>query len=1092
MAAESGTATIIFTDLVGSTELFSGLGQLGADELRRRHDTILREAVEGHGGRVVKHLGDGILATFGGAAEAVSAASAIQAGVERSNRRAAEAHRLRVRVGVSSGDVSWEDGDCHGTPVVTASRLCDAAEGGEILCDDLVRGLARGRTDVSFRLVGETELKGLPEPVTVYEIPWGSATAEEAAPLPGALRSGASEFPFSGRDEERAVLADAWKRAQTDGAAVVLVVGEPGIGKTRLSAEVARAAHSEGALVLLGRCDEHVLATYAPWIEALRHLVNHVDVSVLAGNVERHGGEIARLVPEGLRRLGGDVPAPIDADPETERLLLFDAVVDLFATAADETPVVFVFDDAHWADSASVNLLRHLVRHLSPDARVLVVVTYRDTDVDRGHALAPALADLRHAPNVTRAVLRGLDESGLRTMLELVRGDELPPEGAAMIRRLLEETEGNPFFLQEVLRHLAESGALVQEDGVWVGTVAWDEIGLPEGVRDVVGRRLSALPDRANELLRVAALLGREFDTDVVAEVADRPVDEVVDDLDAVLAAALVEEVEDHPGRLSFIHALVRQTLLEELSTNRRVRLHRRAAETLEARPGTAVELLAHHYLEAASLGVADKAIQYATAAAEGARRRVAFGDEVALLERALEASDLATEPDPGLRSHLLAALATAEHFNANPERGRELALGAADAARRAGSPALLARAGIAYQGLATQFARPSDEVAVEIMREGLAGLPGDDVALRALVTAFLSYALVFAPGDEAQRLATDAVGLARAAGDDSALVQALRALAWTERASVPVESRDATVSELLEVAERLGDRSLISLTHLFVGRVRVDRGDLDDADAAFEASSEIPGFSLEGWSIRNFRAARLGAEGHFAEADAMSDEAHGIAGDIGASGDAVLHAQRFRTAYDRGDLDRCEAEALALASTPFAWLAPYESLTAEASGDLDRTRAGFRPWFDEVLPALPVHMAYVGVVYASRLILLLGDADAAEALLPGMQLLSGELAGSEVTILEAFDTSAARLLATLGRLDEAIVAAEAGDALHRRAGLDARTAVSSSDLGALVLGRGGPGDRERGEELLRAGAALAERLGMAPTLARANAALSG
>ena len=1089
---ESGTATILFTDLVGSTELFSGLGQLAADELRRRHDTILREAVEGHGGRVVKYLGDGILATFGGAAEAVTAASAIQSGVERSNRRVTQANRLLVRIGVSSGDVTWDDGDCHGTPVVTASRLCDSAEGGEILCDDLVRGLARGRTDVSFRLVGETELKGLPESVTVYEIPWGSATTEEAAPLPGALRSGASEFPFSGRDEERAVLVDAWKRAQADGAAVVLVVGEPGIGKTRLSAEVARAAHSEGALVLMGRCDEHVLATYAPWIEALRHLVAHVDVSVLAGNVERHGGEICRLVPEGLRRLSGDVPAPIDADPETERLLLFDAVVDLLATAADETPVVFVFDDAHWADSASVNLLRHLVRHLSPDARVLVVVTYRDTDVDRSHALAPALADLRRAPNVTRAVLRGLDESELRTMLELVRGEDLPPDGPAMVRRLLEETEGNPFFLQEVLRHLAESGALVQEDGVWVGTVAWDEVGLPEGVRDVVGRRLSALPDAANEVLRVAALLGREFDTDVVAEVAERGVDEVVDDLDVVLAAALVEEVEDHPGRLSFIHALVRQTLLEELSTNRKVRLHRRAAEVLETRRGVPVELLAHHFLEAASLGVADQAIRYATEAADAAHLRAAFGDEVTLLDRAIEASELAEEPDPALRSELFATLAMAEHFNANPDRGRELALAAADAARRAERPALLARAGIAYQGVVTQFARPGDEAAVEIMREGLAGLGDEDVALRALVTSYLAFALVFAPGDEAYRLAVEAVSLARAADDDHALAPALRSLSWTERASVPIAGRLATITELIEVSERRGDRSEIALAQLLLGRVRLDGGDLDGADAAFEASCSVPGMTLEGWTILNYRAARGGAEGSFSEADAVTEEAHEIGGDAGETSDAVWHAQRFRTAYDRGDVDRCAELAVELRTTPFARLAPYEALTAEITGDIDRMRAAFESWFDEVRPELPVHLAYVGSAYVSNMVATLGDGGRAMQCLEQFQLLSGELPGSEVVIYESFDTCVARLLMPLDRLDEAIVAAEAGDALHRGVGLDARTATSSTELAEMLLRRDGPGDRERGEELLRDAAELAERLGMAPTLARARAALDG
>ena len=211
------------------------------------------------------------------------------------------------------------------------------------------------------------------------------------------------------------------------------------------------------------------------------------------------------------------------------------------------------------------------------------------------------------------------------------------------------------------------------------------------------------------------------------------------------------------------------------------------------------MELLAHHYFEAASLGVADKAIRYATAAAEAAHRRGAFGDEVALLARSLEAAELDADPDPARQGEILATLAIAEHYNGNPERGRELALTAAEVARRAASASLLARAGIAYQGLATQFARPSDSVAVEIMREGLAGLPDEEIALRAQVTASLSYALIFAPGDEAHRLAVEAVELARAAGDDVALAEGLSARAWTERQVVGIEGNRETVTELLQ-----------------------------------------------------------------------------------------------------------------------------------------------------------------------------------------------------------------------------------------------------------------------------------------------------
>ena len=182
----AGTATILFTDLVGSTELRSRLGDGVADELRRAHDQLLRAAVDEQGGTLVKGLGDGILAAFGAAADAVAAATAIQRAIDRANRRVDDARRLAVRVGLSAGDVSWEDGDCHGTPVVTAARLCDRAVGGQILVDDLVRGLARGRAEHSFRLVGELELKGLAEPVIAYEVPWEPVVGDRA-PLPALL-----------------------------------------------------------------------------------------------------------------------------------------------------------------------------------------------------------------------------------------------------------------------------------------------------------------------------------------------------------------------------------------------------------------------------------------------------------------------------------------------------------------------------------------------------------------------------------------------------------------------------------------------------------------------------------------------------------------------------------------------------------------------------------------------------------------------------------------------------------------------------------------------------------------------------------------
>ncbi len=359
-------------------------------------------------------------------------------------------------------------------------------------------------------------------------------------------------------------------------------------------------------------------------------------------------------------------------------------------------------------------------------------------------------------------------------------------------------------------------------------------------------------------------------------------------------------------------------------------------------------------------------------------------------------------------------------------------------------------------------------------------------------MTGRLAAALVFAPGDEAYRTAIEAGRLARAADDDPALLNALDALAWTERGSVSLSAREATVAEFVAVAERLGDPRSIAMSQVHLARTRVAGGDLDGADGAFEASSSIRGMSLEGWSIRIYRAARLGAEGRFAESAVLSDEAHELGGDAGATNDAVWHSQHFRTGYDRGDLATCQARAAGLAETPFAVLASNDALTASLAGDTEAVRTAFAAWFDQVRPHLPPHLRYVGAGYASSMVAMLADADRAKQCLGDLEHLSGELLGSEVGINDAVDTALARLVAVLGRLDDAITFGEAGDALHRRLGLDARTAQSSTELGEMLLRRDGPGDRPRAADLLREAADLAERLGMAPTATRARAALAG
>jgi len=247
----TGTATVAFTDLVASTRLRTDEGDAAADALRRHHDQALRAVVASHGGVIIKGLGDGLMVTFASSADAVSAAVDMQQAVARLNRRR-RLDPVAIRVGLSAGDVTWEDDDCFGEPVVEAARLCAAAAGGEILCSDVVRALARRRGGHEYRARGELDLKGLPEPVLAWVVPW-EVEAEPASP-PAALAT-RSPFAFVGREAELETIATAWARAVAGDRQALLIAGEPGVGKTRLAAEIASVAASDGGLVLTGRCD---------------------------------------------------------------------------------------------------------------------------------------------------------------------------------------------------------------------------------------------------------------------------------------------------------------------------------------------------------------------------------------------------------------------------------------------------------------------------------------------------------------------------------------------------------------------------------------------------------------------------------------------------------------------------------------------------------------------------------------------------------------------------------------------------------------------------------------------------------------------
>ena len=392
-----------------------------------------------------------------------------------------------------------------------------------------VAHLAGGRGH-AFTAVGALELKGLPEPLQAVEVLWEPVLASTIA-LPERLR----ELPatsYVGRVAERERLSELWGQASEGSLRLALISGEAGVGKTRLATHLALEAHGQGATVLYGRCDEDLAVPYQPWAQALGHLVKEAPQALLDAHLERHGGDLARLVPALGDRVD-ELPSPRQSDPETERYLLYAAAAGLLDGAAEEEPLLLILDDLHWADSPTLSLLRHVVTAGS-SIPVMVVGTYRDSDLSRDHPLTALLADLHREEGGERMKLTGLQSEDVLALMEALAGQEFDEDGSALAREITRETAGNPFFAVELLRHLAESGAIVrQEDGRWrlVGDLA--ELGLPQSVREVIGRRVERLGSDARAALSAAAVIGRDFDLDLLLAVLEFPETRLLDLLDS-------------------------------------------------------------------------------------------------------------------------------------------------------------------------------------------------------------------------------------------------------------------------------------------------------------------------------------------------------------------------------------------------------------------------------------------------------------------------------------------------------------------------------------------------------------------------------
>jgi hypothetical protein len=865
--------------------------------------------------------------------------------------------------------------------------------------------------------------------------------------------------PFVGREQPLRRLRLLWQEAASDEGLAVLV-GEPGIGKTRLAARLATSAHGEGALVLYGRADEDSASPYQPFVEALRHYAAHRPTLVEDAEVPVASAEkVARLVPE----LGQRVVPPGVLDRDGHELV--DILVRLLLHGAETQRLLLVLEDLHWADVPTLLLLRQLVRR-GAGCPVLVVVTYSDVETGEAGPLIPMLAALRRERGTEPIRLTGLGSSETSELMaaHLGRGSV----GHGCVERICELTAGNPFFIEELLHSPSDERAA--------------PVVVPEGVKDVIGRRLDRLAPATLEILTLAAVLGTDFRLAVLKAVTAEPTsDKLVAALEVAVRARLIVEDPDEVDRFSFTHALVRQTLYERPIASRRVRLHRRVAVAIEASPLQVHPAeIAHHYFQAREVGGAPKAIVYSLKAGAACQAAHAYEDAAAHYERALVALEVMGRDDAAARCDVLLALGAARWQASEPDPGSTF-VEAVELARGLASPDRLARAVLGAGG---RFYAPlgTDEAYIELLEEVLDALEPGDSVLRVRILARLAEQQVFAP-PRADRPAAEAIAMARRLGEASALAAALMgrhaALLYAEHA----QERRHAGEQALALAGELGASELGALARHWLLYDLAELGELEEARRRHAELEQIAG-ELQQPLYRHSSLAWHGVwaalAGRFEEAERIARESVRLAENAGDP-DARTHftAQLVAVRREQGRLhellpDIERRAGFEPAASPWRCLLPLAYLDA---GDLAYAQAAYDSALAGGLPGIPRTMLWLTSMGSlAEAAAQLGDAETCARLYAELE------PHAELLMQWSFTGSAGSVHRVLGRT-AAVAGLPDRARAHFEAAIDRHAALGAEPL--LARTRCDYGELLGSRDLLRDAGVAARRLGMAGVAAR-------
>ncbi len=866
-----------------------------------------------------------------------------------------------------------------------------------------------------------------------------------------------------GRQHEVGQLEGALASAASGRGALLLIRGEPGIGKTRLANELAARATSRGVRVVWGRAWEAGGApAFWPWIEVFRSLLQQSTAAERTAMPTTRLAELAQIDSELAAHVAG-IASPPQLEPQQARFRLFDAAAALLTHASSTTPLVIVLDDLHVADAATIEMLQFVAR-ATRNAHIAIAATYRDSEARVRAEIAEAIARLARDGRAVQ--LRRLDETAVAAWLA--------DEGRAELGHIVyERSEGNPLFVVELLR-------LVEE----LGDRALAEI--PDGVRDVIRQRLHVLPPHVLAALQAASVLGRVVDLRVLAIVLDRTLDDVVADLGVALAARVIV-----PGttkdEVTYSHVLIQEVLYTELAVDARARLHGVIADVLlqPAHQHAGLAEVVHHLFAAIPARGSAAAIETARSAAREAIARLAFDDAIVLLERALREVPATSEHD-AIRTDVLLDLAPALFAAARAAPGRERAIEALTLSRRRGDAERLARAALLV-GSAPRFATVDPEM-VMWLEEALAALPAGDSAIRARVLARLGGAQQPAPDPEPpMQLARQGIAMSRRIGDPATHLEVLHSATAALGYFADPTERIVFNQELATTASRLGDKPRALRGHLRLVFDYLETGDPLQADACIEVCARLAsqlGRPAYQWTIPLMRAMRKVMQGEWAAAEAFAEEAHAIAAaaeDTNFETASTFHRLGFLRASTRHDelaglLSKVAPTIRRISDALFA--EPCIAAIYARTG----ARAETRTMLDELLPVLPNMRGRLSGVWIVEAAAALDDAAVAERMLP---LLAPIASRNHVGAVMAMwsEGPVTRALGLAAATANAFDLAEQHfeNALARIAALGAppHRARIEMEYAGMLEKRGRPTDRERAAKLLDAARETAVRLEM-------------